>query len=356
MKETIHFSDLEPKPIPDFLAAYEIPEAGALFTFCGATLDDHYFHDHLAMDYIIGHKPKALFVWQFGDMVHAGCSNNVKKFFKHLPDSRIIHCCNSEEYLNDIPTEYGDRVSGIVCNHNATLDRNEFFIIPRSSSGTPLGLRTFDCIYNARICRQKRLHLTYNLDNIIFLTGQSNKTPKADAGHNRNPQVIKGFNDSYEKLVSNFRNKDFCIIHKNLSIPKVNRTINDAKVGLCLSKREGAMWSSVEYLLCGLPIVSTKSTGGRDAFFTDKNCIIAEDTPESVFECVQHWLDNYPTRKRREKIREEAIATQKKHTKALKDKLKEISPSNVDIDAVYKQRYQHKMHYGTNLRFKGVFN
>ena len=45
-----------------------------------------------------------------------------------------------------------------------------------------------------------------------------------------------------------------------------------------MSSQEGAMYSSVEYLLCGLPIVSTKSTGGHDVFFTDTNCIIAEDS------------------------------------------------------------------------------
>ena len=43
------------------------------------------------------------------------------------------------------------------------------------------------------------------------------------------------------------------------------RHLNRARVGLCLSAREGAMFASMEYLLSGLPIVTTPSMGGRDS-------------------------------------------------------------------------------------------
>mgnify|MGYP006234474903 CR=1 FL=1 len=115
-----------------------------------------------------------------------------------------------------------------------------------------------------------------------------------------------------------------------------------------MSSAEGAMYSSVEYLLCGLPIVSTKSTGGRDVFFTNENCIIAEDTPESVAECVQKWLSNYPNLHQRREIRQKAISIQKQHTRTLKNKLKEIS-NNVDIDRLYKEKYLNKMNNNTDL-------
>ena len=121
---------------------------------------------------------------------------------------------------------------------------------------------------------------------------------------------------------------------------------NLSKVGLCLSKAEGAMYSSMEYLLCGLPIVSTKSIGGRDEFFTDKNCIFAKDNSKSVKDCVDKWLNNYPSLKERYEIREDAIRMQKTHTKVLKNKIKEIARKQgvrIDIDEWYKNIYINKL-------------
>lgn len=46
------------------------------------------------------------------------------------------------------------------------------------------------------------------------------------------------------------------------------------------------MYASIEYLLAGLPIVSTPSRGGRDVFFDPDYCVIAEPTPRSVREAV----------------------------------------------------------------------
>ena len=345
MTETVHFSDLEPK-LESGLPVFKIPEINAIFTHSNVLIGWDYKLGRTpknTIDYIIANKTKTLFLWQYSAMMIRNdldysiskkkygklTKHNITKFLKYLPNSRIIICCNNEESLNSVPTEYGDRVSGIVCNHNATIDRNKFTLGDRA-----VWYRNWDSVYIARVCAQKRHYLAGHLNNIALITG--------GATH------FNGFDEAYKTICSNLSDKNFLFSHKNTGVAKI---LNDSKVGLCLSEHEGAMYSSTEYLLCGLPIVSTKSKGGRDAFFTDKNCIIAEDTPESVFECVQHWLDNYPTRKRREKIREEAIATQKKHTKVLKDKLKEISPSDIDIDAIYEKRYTHKMCRGTDLPY-----
>ena len=352
MKETIHFSDLEPKLLPTFFAK-TIPEINVMFSHTGILASRNHFsvkHGLDQIDYVIAYKPKTLFVWQFSAMCthypdtftskkfyHESCKDNLKTFFKHLPNSKIIYCCNNEESLNVVPTEYGDRVSGILCNHNATLDRNIFSI-----GGKNPKLRLWDSVYVARIATQKRHYLAKHLNKIALVTAGITDS--------------LGFDEVYKEVCSNLSTKHFLFLHSdNIHSNEVLGILNDSKVGLCLSANEGAMFASIEYLLCGLPIVSTKSKGGRDVFFTDKNCIIAEDTPESVSECVQHWLDNYPTRKQRNKIREEAIATQKKHTKVLKDKLKEISPSDIDIDEIYKKEYIHKMHHGTTLHYKGKF-
>lgn len=51
--------------------------------------------------------------------------------------------------------------------------------------------------------------------------------------------------------------------HERISASEVAQIINRARVGLCLSPFEGACYAASEYLLCGVPIVSTLSRGGR---------------------------------------------------------------------------------------------
>jgi glycosyltransferase involved in cell wall biosynthesis len=47
----------------------------------------------------------------------------------------------------------------------------------------------------------------------------------------------------------------------------VNQGLARAVVGLCLSTVEGSNYASMEYMLAGLPIVSTPSIGGREVYF-----------------------------------------------------------------------------------------
>ena len=71
-----------------------------------------------------------------------------------------------------------------------------------------------------------------------------------------------------------------------LPLSEVNRHLNRAGVGLCLSEREGAMFASTEYLLSGLPVVSTPSTGGRHVYYDEEYCWTVPPDPRSVAEAV----------------------------------------------------------------------
>ena len=46
------------------------------------------------------------------------------------------------------------------------------------------------------------------------------------------------------------------------------------------------MVASMEYLMAGLPIVSTPSLGGRDVYFEAEYCIIAEPDPRQIRDAV----------------------------------------------------------------------
>jgi glycosyltransferase involved in cell wall biosynthesis len=268
-------------------------------------------------------EPYTLFIWQYYTMNSnrwSSLKRSVEKILKECTGLRIVMCCNDTNSLEIVSNESISSFSAILCNHNATIDR-EIFNIQECNN-------IWNSVYTARVCKLKRHYLSYGLNNILYLT----------SGNKYNDKYSK---EGHSALIDN-QNNSFTLCSQHLTAFEVNDLLNKSKVGLCLSSQEGAMYSSVEYLLCGLPIVSTKSTGGRDVFFTDTNCIIAEDSIESVSSCVQQWLDNYPNLNERKRIREHTICIQKKHTNILKDKLKEIS-NNIDIDKLYKKKFINKM-------------
>lgn len=88
-----------------------------------------------------------------------------------------------------------------------------------------------------------------------------------------------------------------------VSRDKVREEILKSHCGLALSPIEGAMNAATEYLLCGVPIVTTPSLGGRDIWYTAQNHRMCQGTPEDVAAKVASYKENPPNRK---KIAEDA--------------------------------------------------
>lgn len=65
----------------------------------------------------------------------------------------------------------------------------------------------------------------------------------------------------------------------------------DSCCGLILSACEGQNNSTVEFLLSGLPIVSTPSLGGRDIWFSEMNSIVCDATVPGVSHAVATWRE-----------------------------------------------------------------
>jgi hypothetical protein len=76
---------------------------------------------------------------------------------------------------------------------------------------------------------------------------------------------------------------------------EVCRIINQSEVGLILSEEEGGCFASSEYLMCGIPVVSTPSRGGRDVFYDTDNALIVDpsavDVARGVVELASRRLD-----------------------------------------------------------------
>jgi glycosyltransferase involved in cell wall biosynthesis len=137
--------------------------------------------------------------------------------------------------------------------------------------------KIYDAIYIAAAKPYKRLLLASKIRSLFIVT-YFWPNVKNDKGewelHKFEPKISHaGFNK--------FR------INEN----EVSLLINESKCGLALSKKEGAMWAVMEYLMSGVPVVSTKSKGGRDFFFSKNNSLIVKDTEENVSTGVQDMIN-----------------------------------------------------------------
>ncbi|AYV85675.1 MAG: glycosyltransferase family 1 protein, partial [Satyrvirus sp.] len=113
----------------------------------------------------------------------------------------------------------------------------------------------------------------------------------------------------------------------------VSKYMNMSKCGIMLSASEGGCYSSTEYLYCGLPIVSTRSKGGRDAYYDDYNCLICDDdctdVERKVSEIISKTIDP-------QKIRNDAISKSNIMLSTLKNNIikqileKENDTCNID--------------------------
>lgn len=95
--------------------------------------------------------------------------------------------------------------------------------------------------------------------------------------------------------------KSFCpdVAHaqynkKNLNPQELAKKINHSYCSLALSKVEGGMLASFESLLCGVPVVTTPSKGGRDEFLDSDNSILVPPGAQAVAAAVEHWNLNPP--------------------------------------------------------------
>jgi len=127
--------------------------------------------------------------------------------------------------------------------------------------------------------------------------------------HYKKQHLLKKCNHIIKALISGIQNQKYLqdigisykYVNESYITPnEVNKIYNQSKVGVILSTREGSCMASAQYLLCGLPIVSTYCQGGREDYYNEDNCILVEPNEESVKEGIEKCLK---TNFDREKIR-----------------------------------------------------
>lgn len=100
----------------------------------------------------------------------------------------------------------------------------------------------------------------------------------------------------YQRLgYANFSVVDgHCRIDRWLKSAEVASIVSTARCGIILSAKEGQNNASTEYLLCGIPVISTPSVGGRDAMFDPAHTRIVDPDPHAVEAAVAEYQATAP--------------------------------------------------------------
>lgn len=212
------------------------------------------------------------------------------QFVEHAaryPDHRFLFICNTQRETQMLQ-EVG--MPALFLNKNIMVSAQIFRPIQESRV-------EFDAIYNARFVGGKYHELAAAVPRVGYITYIE---------RDRNQEFL----DLYAAALA--RNPGHVLLNgladglpTRMSQVEVNAALGRAAVGLILSKVEGSNYATMEYLLAGLPVVSTPSKGGRDVFFDPEYCIVCEPDPAAVRDAVAALRDrNIP----REYIRARTLA------------------------------------------------
>jgi glycosyltransferase involved in cell wall biosynthesis len=152
---------------------------------------------------------------------------------------------------------------GEVINNNCWLDYN------KDMNVLPFSEKKYKAIYVGRMTPVKRHYLANSVDDLALVAGN-----------------IYGNNKEVTPPPHIYKND------KPLTANEVALKINESHCGLILSEKEGACFASSEYLLCGTPVVSTRSEGGRDYWYDDYNSIICGESESEIKDAVEFFVQN----------------------------------------------------------------
>jgi hypothetical protein len=155
------------------------------------------------------------------------------------------------------------------CSKGAFLDERSFFPIPERP-------RAFDAVYDAAWADYKRHHLAGDVASLALITYLNPRRSTIN-------YYVRAFSAVAQ---ATWLNPPWVLNERHLQPREVNEAYSTARVGLCLSKVEGIMRASIQYLLAGLPVVTTHNLGGRDAFFDPSYTRWVDDDPVEVARAV----------------------------------------------------------------------
>lgn len=202
---------------------------------------------------------------------HAKYSRRWRRYFvlarRVYPEHTVTFLCNTPSSADTFGRA---GLPSVFFNQNSLLDER----IYRVMRDVP---KEFDAVYNAQMEKVKRHSLAARIRSLALITYRVDSQP----GYYRRMRKELG-----HASWLNFEAGQW----KWLPDSQVAFHLNRARVGLILSEAEGANYATVEYLLCGLPVVSTRSSGGRSEFFDEDYVKVVDATPQAVADGVSELI------------------------------------------------------------------
>jgi len=287
-----------------------------------------YWHDFLQnknkLQKVLPQNDPVWFIFQVGYYKSPEASQEIKSIISEIsqekPDWNFWFLNNSEEE-NDRFNELG--LNSRFINQNAFLDENRYHILDNDHK--------YDAIYLARFTPVKRHFLAKNIKKLLLIG--SFKPDEIDY-YTQSREILK--HAAYKEKVWG---------------TQVSNYMNMAQVGLCLSDLEGAMFASTEYLLSGLPVVSTPSLGGRDIYYQEDYAKLVEPDAEAVSKAVYYFIDNMPNR---EQIRDKVLEIIRIHREKFIDLIQEIydhTETRRSFNQEWQNVFTHKMGLRSRISF-----
>lgn len=192
---------------------------------------------------------------------------SIEQAADELPGAHFIVLANDEEELHVLRRAGVESMHG---THTMFVDETVF---------RPLQTGTeFDAIYNARFSSFKRHYLCQGIERLALIR-------HSYPGMDNNESEVRALLP--QAVILNEDLPDGSV--KPLAPAEVAAAVNRSATGLCLSSVEGGMFASVEYLLCGTPVVSTHSQGGRERYLMAPYAELTGDDPEEVAQAVNRF-------------------------------------------------------------------
>ncbi len=160
------------------------------------------------------------------------------------------------------------RQPAILCGGAAFVNEFTFDIQPERE-------RDYDALYNGQLVPFKRHELCAGIERLALIYHRY--SDPATLGHALRVKEMLPHATFVNELDG---------VHRNLKEPEIVQWLARAHVGLCLSAEEGQNRATAEYVLAGLPVVSTRNLGGRNELLRPSYWIEAAPEPDAVATAV----------------------------------------------------------------------
>jgi glycosyltransferase involved in cell wall biosynthesis len=202
------------------------------------------------------------------------------------------------------------KLNSIYCNQNCWLDASIFNIISIE--------KEYDLVINANNSEWKNHHMLADINKkykTLFIT--------------------------YNTSINNLQRYNPACILNEIRTYRVVEELNKCRVGLALSTKEGSCYASTEYLLCGLPVISTKSVGGRQGWYDEHNSIVVNPNGPELDKAIEGALKNIDTFNSVD-IRNNCIKKQQMFRTIFAEQMQKILPE-ANVKLLIDNAFTHKM-------------